>query len=153
MSSPLFPTGSATSTLSYKFMAHVDVDPDTGCWLWNGRLDTSGYGQFKRRQAHIVAYEAIFGPVPRGLVLDHVVCRTRRCVNGRHTRAVTKAVNNIENSLGPSAVNAVKVACVRGHPFDAENTGRDLNGYRVCRECRREATRRWRSRKAGVIHE
>lgn len=33
--------------------------------------------------------------------------------------------------------NAVKDECIRGHPFDAENTYVDGQGHRKCRKCRR----------------
>lgn len=32
--------------------------------------------------------------------------------------------------------------CPHGHPFDEENTYRDPRGYRCCRQCRKEASRR-----------
>lgn len=41
--------------------------------------------------------------------------------------------------------------CPHGHPFTHANTYRDADGDRNCRECRRQATARWRAtRKASA---
>ena len=62
----------------------VSPEPNTGCYLWTGALSTDGYGQFwangRLRNAHIVSYELVKGPVPDGKELDHL-CRMRCCVN------------------------------------------------------------------------
>ena len=71
-------------------------EPNTGCILWRGALNDSGYGRFKVktkfRRAHIVAWELVNGPVPSGLCLDHG-CRTRSCINADHMEAVTLVEN------------------------------------------------------------
>lgn len=63
-----------------RFMIKVDDESDVECWIWTARLDRDGYGRFsvagKNRAAHRVAYEAMYGPVPEGLTLDHL-CRNR----------------------------------------------------------------------------
>lgn len=73
----------------------VERQPD-GCWLWTGALNSAGYGHFAREGLGVVAhrwfYEQANGPIPAGLVLDHV-CRTPRCVNPAHLEAVTNAEN------------------------------------------------------------
>lgn len=47
--------------------------------------------------------------------------------------------------------NAGKVACIHGHPFDAENTYVRRDGGRGCKACNREAQREYaeRQQKAG----
>ncbi len=71
------------------------VDEVSGCWLWQLCL-TGGYGQYRHRgrmvYAHRLAYEARFGPVPEGMVVDHV-CRQPACVNPDHLEAVSSAEN------------------------------------------------------------
>jgi hypothetical protein len=155
--SPLFSQRPQTDKLSYRFTSKVKIDPNTGCWLWIGSLDTGGYGMYSvdgsYRSAHRVAYETFVGPIPPRMVLDHIVCRTRRCVNWEHMRCVTAKVNALENNLGPSAVNASRVACSKGHPFDEANTRYARGGSRHCKTCHRQWTREWRQRKAVVRHE
>jgi hypothetical protein len=69
------------------------------CWLWTGGL-SRGYAMFwldgKNVKAHRFAYELLVGPIPEGLVLDHVVargCKWRHCVNPAHLEPVTERVN------------------------------------------------------------
>lgn len=62
-----------------------------GCWLWCGTM-FGGYGQYshegKTRKAHRRSYEALVGPIPEGLALDHL-CRNPSCVNPAHLEPVT----------------------------------------------------------------
>lgn len=73
------------------------VDKDGICWLWRGAIGANGYGAFrgpdgKTTTAHKFAYEALVGPVPSGLHLDHL-CRIRSCVRPDHLEPVTPALN------------------------------------------------------------
>lgn len=73
-----------------------EIDPITGCWEWLRARHPDGYGAAwdgKRvRRAHRVMYERLVGPIPTGLVLDHL-CRNPGCVNPAHLEPVTDAVN------------------------------------------------------------
>lgn len=67
------------------------------CWYWTKGVQGGGYGEFhwpsrRTRIVHRIAYELLVGPIPKGLVLDHL-CRTRRCVNPDHLEPVTIAEN------------------------------------------------------------
>lgn len=124
------------------------VDKTEGCWNWTGVL-LRGYGQFAYRRrmvlAHRFAYELLVGPIPDGLVIDHL-CRNPRCVNPAHLEPVTPR-ENVLRGVGPSAVHAVKTHCIHGHPFDEANTYiRTRNGTKIrdCRACNRERQARLR---------
>lgn len=122
-------------------------DPVSGCVLWTGYLQADGYGQIRhdgQTLAHRVAWIAERGPIPDGLVLDHL-CRTRRCINPNHLEVVTDR-ENILRGVGPSAVSAVRDSCAKGHPYTAENTYRH-RGERICRACNLASAKRYAAKR------
>lgn len=88
-------------------VVHVDqfsryqVDPDTRCWIWQGRINQWGYGQISKRYGTQVAHRAFYmhhvGEIPHGLQLDHL-CRVRCCVNPEH-QPVTGS-ENLRRGIG-----------------------------------------------------
>lgn len=69
----------------------------SGCWLWTGARNDSGYGRVgiggsRTGAVHRVAYELLIGPVPAALDLDHL-CRVRHCFNPKHLEPVTRSEN------------------------------------------------------------
>ena len=126
-----------------RFWIKVDKTPETGCWHWTSTITTEGYGQFwfnrRPRLAHRFAYEMMVGPIPEGLVIDHL-CRVRHCVNPSHMEPVTPAENNARG-LSLSAANARKTHCKHGHPFTVDNTRFTPAGDRECLTCRRRIDR------------
>ncbi|MDQ3274648.1 MAG: HNH endonuclease [Actinomycetota bacterium] len=131
------------------------VEKTDDCWHWKGtivqRPGGLPYGQFKesgrRHRAHRFAYELLVGPIPAGLVIDHL-CRNTLCVNPEHLEPVTDAVN-IARGVSPGAVAARQGACEAGHPHSEENT-RIQGGRRHCRACQRESRRRYVARKKAA---
>jgi len=122
---------------------------DDGCWLWQGHL-SNGYGRLQQSSrsymAHRVVYEALVGPIPEGLVLDHL-CREPRCVRPSHLEPVSDYENVVvRSSAAASALNARKTHCPTGHAYDEENT-RVHRGKRYCRRCGAEQDRLARERR------
>ena len=72
------------------------VNEETGCWDWKGRVLRNGYGKIAIKNvstsAHRVAYELYKGPIPEGMMIDHL-CRNRACCNPDHLEAVPHIEN------------------------------------------------------------
>jgi hypothetical protein len=125
------------------------VQKADGCWLWTGATD-HGYGRHgggSAKRAHRLAYEDLVGPIPAGMVLDHlchnddptcpggVTCRHRRCVNPAHLEPASQG-DNIRRGRGITAEQARRTTCRRGHAL------LQASGARRCRECTAEARER-----------
>lgn len=133
------------------FASKVAVAGPDDCWLWTAAADRHGYGSFTkpgerqvRLKAHRFAYEALVGPIPPGLELDHL-CRVHACVNPNHLEPVTHRENMLRSPHLPGPGNPppaaawqrAKTHCPKNHPYDDANTGRTRRGHRYCRACAR----------------
>jgi hypothetical protein len=59
-------------------------EPNSGCWLWLGGRDQSGYyGRFRGTGAHRASYQLHFGEIPSGKHVCHL-CDNPCCVNPDH---------------------------------------------------------------------
>jgi hypothetical protein len=120
---------------------------DGDCWRWQGPLDKDGYGHFyfrrRGRRAHRFAWFLYRGPIPEGMVVNHV-CKRRDCVNPQHLELLTPRENALQDSLSPASVNARKTHCKQGHAYD-----RTYGGQRSCSRCQAEKTRRLRAKWRG----
>lgn len=128
--------------VSTRFLSKVQKTET--CWLWIGAKTRDGYGQLRvgpmARYAHRVAYELLVGPIPSGLVLDHL-CRTPSCVNPAHLEPVPQRTN-VLRGVSPAAQQARQTECrLMGHPLDEANTIRNRDGKRRCRTCYNAARR------------
>lgn len=121
-----------------RFWEKVDKCGDEECWPWLASLNDAGYGQIaidgRPHRAHRVSYELMVGPIPDGLVLDHL-CRNRQCVNPRHLEPVTDKIN-IQRAA-PFRAYEQRTSCPSGHEYTPENTRIDTEGYQRCRTCER----------------
>jgi hypothetical protein len=123
------------------------------CWTHLGGTVTKGYGQASDRgqsPIHRYVWERLVGPIPDGMVLDHM-CRNRACCNPDHLRVVSPKVNSTENVVGSGWQKlAARTHCKNGHEFSPENTRQGWTAnHRVCRTCERERLRAWRIRNGG----
>jgi len=127
-------------TMQERFDEKVIPEPNSGCYLWTASLSTHGYGRFNRGGgdgqniglAHRVAWELERGPIPPGLVVDHL-CRNRACVNVQHMEVTTHRVN-ILRGVAPMALAHMTETCRQGHVGTFKP---QLDGWRRCTTCRR----------------
>jgi len=130
------------ATPAYVRVLRRTVSDADGCWLFTGFRNANGYAQVTTgslidgtyrsgRLAHRVVFEALRGPIPAGLVLDHL-CRNRACVNPEHLEPVSARVNFLRGR-SPSAVTYLTNVCQRGHRMADAYVY--LSGQRSCREC------------------
>lgn len=117
--------------LKTRFDQKWRLDPDSGCWIWEGALSVLGYGKIfldgKLAPAHRVAWQLYRGDIPDGRVLDHL-CRRKNCVNPDHLDPVTVGENSkrrnyeVWRALGdvPSLRSARKPKPTLRERFDAK---------------------------------
>lgn len=143
-----------------------------GC-IFSKPTNKHGYGAVyykgKQRKAHRVAYEKAFGPIPEGMVLDHIChnvavanemclgnegCIHRSCVNSNHLQPVT----HLENQLSGLRGLRNRVKCVNGHVLAEvgiivrqRSNGKTGERCKACyQETTRKASQKWRERKKAI---
>lgn len=124
-----------------RFWSKVVISDDMGlCWEWTASRHPRGYGYIGERgknyRAHRISYELVRGPIPAGLVIDHL-CRNAGCVNPWHLEAVTQSENVRRGNAGVHfrELGRAKTHCKHGHEFNEKNTKIRPNGTRACRAC------------------
>lgn len=125
-----------------RFWIKVGMGPDD-CWLWLGAKSPEGYGFIRwdnksNRGAHRVSWEIAHGPIPSGLVIDHL-CRHPWCVNPDHLEPVTPSENIKRGDPRRNYVRGTR--CGKGHELSGHNAmWRKDRPCAECRECARLAT-------------
>lgn len=133
---PDTPLGPGEHPYSSGWLAE-DRGHSTPCWIWQGSVSPTGYCLLswggKIQLAHRAFYKHHVGPIPDGLVIDHL-CRVRSCCNPDHLEAVTQLENNNRGLRG--RLYEYPTHCRHGHEYTPENTYW-YRGHRQCRECRK----------------
>lgn len=121
------------------------VDKTGDCWLWQASKNGVGYGAFSVNQtwvmAHRFSYELAKGPIPAGMVIDHI-CRVRACVRPEHLDAVSFQVNVLRA--------VARTHCPQGHLYTPDNLYVS-KGHNKCRECHRKRSADYYRRKMERI--
>ncbi len=137
-----------------RFMRFVSPEPNTGCWLWIGASNSTGYGFIAYRGnaygAHRMSHELYKGPIPDGFEIDHL-CRVKSCVNPDHLEAVLPRVNLLRSTVQEvnRRLQLAKTHCPHGHPYSGDNlviakVKHTRSGtQRICRTCRNACQRKY----------
>ncbi|MFJ6010182.1 HNH endonuclease [Streptomyces halstedii] len=128
--------------------------PNGACLEWQGAT-ARGYGQMKIGgkegsyvRVHRIACEARNGPPTESKSHALHSCNNKLCVNPWHLYWGDNADNQRDRQLAGTARGGRPwvTHCPQGHEYNEENTYLTTKG-RHCKECRREAVRRYRSKK------
>lgn len=99
--------------MQYEDIEHLISKQSDNCWVWQGYLSSTGYGRYweksekKEYQAHRLVYTLLVGPIPTGLVLDHL-CRVHNCVNPAHLEPVSPEVNTARGLFKKVSTRGIK---------------------------------------------
>lgn len=127
-----------------------------GHWSLKAGKNNGGYTYFWNGEKMVTsmrfAYELLIGPIPDGLVPDHV-CRVRWCCNPAHAEITTQG-ENVRRGDAPRLSRERALAmthCAQGHELTPENTYPRPDGLRRCLTCKRDRARLYYRQKKGVI--
>jgi hypothetical protein len=117
-----------------KIFENIEIDSNTGCWNYTGRLNGDGYGvvrvgKLANARVHRILYEFYYDKIPNGLVGCHV-CDNRRCCNPNHIfigtlsdnvhDAVSKGRHARGESVARSKFTREEIIAIRNDPRHRE---------------------------------
>lgn len=98
--------------LQDRLLDKLKKNPATGCWEWQGKWKSEGYGRLNHRgrskQAHRIAYRLYCDRIPPGAVVRHK-CDNRLCCNPVHLECGTVRDNNMDMITRGRARNGVSI--------------------------------------------
>lgn len=105
-------------TPAERLKAYVEVDPETGCHIWTGKLCPFGYGRMfvagRNPMVHRLAWELANGPIPEGMKVLHT-CDNRRCCNPEHLKLGT-AKDNARDRVDRKRTKGCREEDLKRHP-------------------------------------
>ena len=103
---PLGVRRSSDKSLGVHLVENSSRVPGSGCIEWLRAKDADGYGRVhhrgQMRLVYRVAWELENGPIPKGMVIDHL-CHNPACFNVEHLRLATVSENGLNRSEARSA--------------------------------------------------
>lgn len=116
-----------TSIRTYEdLLQRCKLNPQSGCIEWQGYVrraakgNAYGYGELgykgKKVSAHVLAYELVYGPVPKDPTLERKLCVCHKCDN--------RVCCNVDHLF---------VGTIQDNMADRESKGRGIIGERVAR--------------------
>ena len=130
------------------------VRTESGCLEWQGAT-RRGYAAIRRHgrtwQVHRLVCAETHGPPPEGRPWALHRCDNKVCVESTHLYWGSAKDNHDDRVKAGTATGGRPwvTHCPQNHEYTPENAYRDAKG-RSCKECRREAVRRYRARQMGV---
>ncbi len=138
---------------------------DDECWPWTGASNGADYGiiappgglgetaldpNARPLLAHRISYELYVGPIPAGMVVDHVKtrgCKGPPCVNWHHLEAVTNAENARRGKHTKlSYKDVAEIRHLRELGVSLKQIGKEFNvGDTYVSEIARPSGKRWRA--------
>lgn len=130
-----------------RFWSKVTKHGEDGCWIWNGAKSSSGHGSFwlndRMVGAHLVTYEAKYGPVPEGMDLHHSVCETPACVNPDHVTPTPISRHRY--------ISKRRLHCKNGHPLTGDNYYVRTHQCKICANERKKLRREEQKRQGKRV--
>lgn len=124
---------------------------ENGCWLWQRRTNTDGYGQtefkingvWKQVSVHrLSAHLHLELPLDSELhVLHRVECRSKACWNPDHLYVGNQSDNSKDAVITRTHNMSSRTTCDKGHPLDGLRLSFRDGYVRYCKECSRQSSK------------
>jgi hypothetical protein len=119
-------------------------EPNSGCWLWTGALNSKGYGLIGSggrgltMLAHHASLHLSGRLIPKGTLVCHT-CDVTACVNPSHLFIGTALENSADNRrkrrrIGAQKLTAEQVSEVRALVMAGATHGDVASRFGVCRQ-------------------
>lgn len=140
------------TTLLQRFYRKTVMVGNTGCLLFKGAPNNSGYASFSMgsRESLMTAHRAAWVLEGREIPVDHDLdhlCHNRWCVNVDHLEPVTRQ-ENLRRGKGHESSRADRSKCRNGwHDWTDDNIFIDSHGKNRCLQCHKDRQAEYRERR------